>query len=111
MDEDGTEPPGHIDPIIQVFVIEATFPLGMLVATPGAVTALEAAGQSAPEFLSRHVRRDWGELDEEDRAANNYALSTFGRLLSAYTMASGQEIWIITEGDRSATTLLLPAEY
>jgi hypothetical protein len=54
---------------------------------------------------------DWGDVDQEDQAANDHALEDGSRLLSAYTTLKGQRIWIITEADRSATTILLPEEY
>ena len=98
-------------PLMEVIVVETTFPIGRLAATPGAIEALEAAGQSPGEFLARHCRRDWGELDEEDRRANDLAVESSERLLSAYTTSDGSAIWIITESDRSATVLLLPDEY
>jgi len=61
--------------------------------------------------MSRHHRGDWGDLDEEDKAANDQALIDGGRLFSAYHSATGIKVWIITEADRSATTVLLPSEY
>jgi len=84
--------------------------LGQIVATPGALAALTAAGVSATSLLERHGRGDWGEVDREDWRANDWSLANGERLLSAY-MAVGVVIWIITERDRSATTILLPAEY
>ena len=87
------------------------FPLGRTVATPGALGALALAGVLPQALLDRHARGDWGELDEEDRRANGQALSTGARLLSAYALPDGVQIWVITEADRSATTLLLPEEY
>lgn len=89
----------------------ARFPLGQVVATPGALQALTDAGDSPASFLRRHVVGDWGELDEEDRQENERSVSDGCRLLSAYTTSTGIRIWIITEADRSATTLLLPSEY
>jgi hypothetical protein len=86
--------------------------LGRVVATPGALRALEEAGVSPQDLLRRHVTGDWGELDEEDWAANNRALIEGARLLSAYPLPNTSErVWIITEWDRTVTTLLLPAEY
>jgi hypothetical protein len=73
--------------------------------------ALAAAGQSPLDFLKRHAQRDWGELDAEDIAENEFSLQRGLRLLSRYTLRDGTVIWIITEADRSATTLLLPEEY
>ena len=88
------------------------FALGQLVATPGALAALGANGQHPLEFVRRHVQGDWGDLDAEDKRANEHALQTGARLLSAYTLRDGMtRIWIITEADRSASTLLLPADY
>jgi len=87
------------------------FRLGQIVATPGALDALLTAGQTPGFFLRRHVSGDWGELDEEDRRENELSVVQGFRLLSAYTLSSGTKIWIITEADRSATTLLLPSEY
>ena len=89
----------------------ARFPLGQIVATPGALKALTETGDSPASFLRRHVVGDWGELDEEDRQENERSVSTGCRLLSAYTLSTGIRIWVITEADRSATTLLLPEEY
>ena len=92
------------------------FSLGRIVATPGALEALEDAGQEAGEFLARHVTGDWGDLDAEDRQANDTALVDGSRLLSAYQTRKGEKLWIITEatnefGLRYCTTLLLSSEY
>ena len=87
------------------------FDLGQLVATPGALAALEKTGQNAMEFLSRHVSGDWGELPQEDKDENQLSLAKGFRLLSSYRTSSGDKIWVITEADRSHTTLLLPDEY
>jgi len=87
------------------------FTLGQTVATPGALGALAENGQSAAAFLGRHALGDWGDLCEEDRQANDEALKEGLRLLSAYRLNDGTKLWIITEHDRSVTTLLLPSEY
>jgi hypothetical protein len=87
------------------------FPLGHVVATPGALTALAAAGHAPQEFLDRHQQADWGELDEDDRRENERSLKDGCRLLSAYRLRDRTKIWIITEADRSSTTILLPEEY
>jgi hypothetical protein len=87
------------------------FPLGRLVATPGALQALAEAGQSPMDFVERHQAGDWGELGEEDRQENEYSLQHGFRILSAYRTTNNVRIWIITEADRSATTVLLPEEY
>ena len=90
---------------------QAAFELGQIVATPGALAALKKSGQQPGEFLTRHVNRDWGDLDEDDRKENEYSLEHGFRLLSAYKTNAGDRVWIITEADRSVTTLLLPEEY
>ena len=87
------------------------FPLGRVVATPGALRALEQAGQLPTEFLDRHVNGDWGDVPEEDKQENEFSVAHGLRILSAYTTSGGEKIWIITEADRSYTTLLLPREY
>ena len=88
------------------------FALGQTYVTPGAEEALMIAGQTALEFLRRHMSRDWGtELSDEDVRENELSLKEGFRLLSAYRTAKGQKLWIITEADRSATTILLPSEY
>ena len=89
----------------------AKFPLGRVVATPGALIALAGAGHTPQEFINRHAQGDWGELDENDRCENERSLKDDCRLLSAYRLRDGTKIWIITEADRSATTILLPEEY
>ena len=89
----------------------AKFELGQLVATPGALSALEEAGQDAVEFVSRHASGDWGDLSEEDRNENEFSLAHGFRLLSSYKLRNGTKLWIISEADRSSTTLLLPNEY
>lgn len=92
------------------------FGFGRVVATPGAASALREAGQSPWEFLCRHLAGDWGGVDADDRAANDQALKDGGRILSCYSLKSGDEIWVVTEaeddhGRRASTTVLLPGEY
>lgn len=87
------------------------FHLGRVLATPGALQALEKAGQQPQEFLDRHAKGDWGDVDSQDAKENEISLQRGFRLLSSYTTAAGDHLWIITEADRSATTLLLPEEY
>lgn len=88
------------------------FPLGQTLATPGALDALEEAGVSASEFLRRHQAGDWGEICDKDKAENELSLKEGFRLLSAYELEkTGVKIWVITEADRSVTTILLPSEY
>ena len=87
------------------------FALGQTFITPGAEEALQIAGQTAIEFLRRHMSCDWGELSEDDIQENDVSLKEGFRILSAYQTGKGQKLWIITEADRSATTILLPSEY
>jgi hypothetical protein len=87
------------------------FALGQTVITPGAEEALQFAGQTPSEFLRRHMSGDWGELSEDDVKENELSLKENFRLLSRYETAKGERFWIITEADRSATTILLPIEY
>jgi hypothetical protein len=89
----------------------ARFPPGRIVATPGALEALEEAGESPGKLLKRHLTGDWGDVDEHDRRENERSLAAGCRLLSAYTLADGTRLWVITEADRSSTTILLPSEY
>jgi hypothetical protein len=90
--------------------------LGQLLATPGALEALEESGQTPEFFLAKHQQGDWGEVGEEDKGLNDQSLIDGSRLLSAYTTLKGTKLWIITEavgddGHRAATTCLLPSDY
>jgi hypothetical protein len=89
----------------------ARFSLGQTCMTHGAQAALAEAGQSPHEFLRRHGNGDWGELSEGDRRANEQSLKEGSRILSAYSTSKGVRLWVITEADRSSTTILLPDEY
>jgi len=84
---------------------------GFTVATPGALEAFVATNDNIADYLTRHLSGDWGDLGDEDKAENEYSLRHGQRLLSAYHLSDGTKIWIITEWDRSATTVLLPEEY
>jgi len=86
------------------------FSAGQIVATPGALALLEQANQSPLEFLSRHLRGDWGDLCQDDKTENELSLKYGFRLMSRYQVTDTERLWIITEADRSVTTLLL-AEY
>jgi hypothetical protein len=86
-------------------------PLGRVLATPGALRTLAVAGADGAVYLARHAAGDWGDVDAHDWAANDRALLADERLLSAYVLPNGERLWIITEADRSASTLLLPDEY
>ena len=91
---------------------EQKFPLGELVMTVGAATALREANQTGEPYLLRHLAGDWGDdLDAHDRQVNEEALATGFRLLSSYTLPTGAQLWIITEAERASTTILLPDEY
>lgn len=87
------------------------FSLGQLVATPGVLAALATNGQSVLEFLERHRTGDWGVMDAQDKRANELSLKDGSRIISAYRLKDTTKIWLITEADRSATTILLPEEY
>lgn len=87
------------------------FRLGRLLATPGALAALKKANSHPIALLVRHMRGDWGELAEEDWQQNEISLLAGMRLLSSYTLETGAKVWVVTEADRSVTTILLPDEY
>ena len=85
------------------------FSLGQIVATPHALTAIHS--EEILNALLRHVQGDWGTLDAHDWAENERALKTGGRLFSQYHSIQNVKFWIITEADRSVTTVLLPEDY
>lgn len=85
------------------------FPLGQVVGTPGVLETLTPA--EIQHALARHQSGDWGDCVPADAAANDQSLPHDERLLSVYHSAAGVRFWIITEADRSVTTLLLPEEY
>ena len=87
------------------------FLLGQLVATPTALSTLVCLHVSPWTLVKSHVQGDWGDLVDHDRQESERGLAAGTRLLSAYILEDGTRIWIITEADRSATTLLLPEEY
>ncbi len=91
--------------------MDALFPLGRLVATPGAIDLLRSSGEDLlPTLLARHQSGDWGEVPSEDARENEFSERHGFRIVSSYRVA-GERLWVITERDRSATTLLLPSEY
>jgi hypothetical protein len=92
-------------------MVTKLFSLGQVVATPGALAALDEAGQIGLQYLKRHQSGDWGEVGAEDEEENVFSLKHGYRLMSVYTLPTGVTIWIITEADRSATTILLPEDY
>lgn len=86
------------------------FELGRIFATPGAIEAMGKVEVSIIEILGRHQGGDWSEMDESDRKENEFALDKCLRIFSSYTY-NGVKFWVITEADRSVTTILLPEEY
>jgi hypothetical protein len=92
--------------MIDLLNIPPKFPLGRLLATPGAI----GLGINFAPYINRHVRGDWGDVDGEDWESNDASIGEGTRLVSAYQTAGGR-IWIITEADRAVTTVLLPSEY
>jgi hypothetical protein len=95
-----------------------SFHLGRVVATPGALAALESVGMAPIDYIKRHACGDWGDLCAEDVEANAAALKYGTRIMSTYTLSDDSKLWIITDGvinpdtgERYATTLLLPEEY
>ena len=88
------------------------FPLGRLVATPGALALLADAGEDPAVLLARHVSGDWGEVPPEDAKENELSVREGFRVVSSYPVGRESErVWIITEADRSSTCILLPEEY
>lgn len=110
---------------VVVLTNAARFALGRIAATPGALALLERQGFSAAALLARHAHGDWGDVCAEDRATNELALAQGMRLMSVYRLVDAEKlaampvpqrarlptVWIITEWDRSYTTLLRPDEY
>lgn len=94
------DPPGSI-----------SFNLGQIVATPGALNALATVNMMPETLLRRHQQGDWGDVSAPDLKSNELALRQGSRLLSSYRLSSAVKVWVITEADRSVTTLLLPSEY
>jgi hypothetical protein len=88
----------------------APLPLGRVVATPGALKLFIEAGGHPFDYLARHAKGDWGQLCAFDRRQNEIALREGLRIFSSYDVSAGR-VWIITEADRSVTTILLPDEY
>lgn len=90
---------------------KSLFKLGNVCATPGALELLQGDVQLAHLLVTRHQGGDFGDVDEHDRNLNAEAVRLGGRILSAYKLPLAETLWIITEADRSSTTLLLPSEY
>lgn len=94
----------------QVIQPHVSFDLGQIVASPDAIKVMEQLKITPWQLLSRHRQGDWGDLDTEDWRANNRALQTGERIFSAY-IVQDTKFWLITEANRSVTTILLPEEY
>jgi hypothetical protein len=94
-----------------MFKTKPKFPLGRLAITPGAIDALAEANQLPIDFLSRHSKGDWGDVNEEDWQENDFSMKNGFRILSAYKTSKGERLWVITEADRSVTTILRPEDY
>lgn len=94
---------------MRTVIPETRFSFGQIVATPSALAAIP--NSEIMQALARHQSGDWGDVCPEDRAANDQALADDSRLFSVYHAANGIKFWIITEWDRSATTVLLPGDY
>lgn len=90
---------------------EVLFPLGQVFLTIGAKEALEESNQIPNEFLVRHKSGDWGTVGKEDWKENDFSVKEGFRILSAYRTSGDVRLWVITEADRSSTTILLPSEY
>ena len=86
------------------------FPLGRVVATPGALELLDRMTANGFYLLQRHQSGDWGNISAEDAIENDFSVVYGNRILSSYSLGT-ERLWIITEADRSSTTLLLPEEY
>lgn len=91
------------------FARKLSFPLGALYVTPGAERGL--LPDDILKAITRHARGDWGEVDDADWKENDFSVKNGYRILSAYATEAGTRFWVITEADRSATTVLLPEEY
>jgi hypothetical protein len=85
--------------------------LGQTVITPGALDAITKAEQTPFEFLVPHIHCNWGEVCQEDKDLNDWAVEHGERVLSAYRTKKDVRVWVITEADRSSTCILLPEEY
>ena len=90
--------------------MKTMFPLGKLRITNGALALLDRLGISAEGFVQRHVLGDWGDVTDGDKQSNELAVEMGGRILSAYRLPDGTNLWVTTEPDRTTTTILLPGE-
>lgn len=88
-----------------------SFALGRTLATPGVLVTLEKLGLAPQTLFDRHLACDWSDMVKEDQEANRQAVKNGSRVFSSYRYANDVKIWVITEADRSSTTILLPDEY
>ncbi len=86
------------------------FRLGLYTVTPEAARVIEESGQEATDFLTRHMRGNWGSISDEETARNDAAITSGGELKSVYKTLLGGTIWIITSADRRKTTVMLPGD-
>jgi hypothetical protein len=96
---------------IMVAIATPKFELGQVVQTAGAMQAAQNTGELFGQYLRRHIMGDWGECCADDVKENEWSLENGERLMSVYLMSDKTKIWVITERDRSVTTILLPSEY
>lgn len=97
---------------MEPIIIEgALFQLGALVATPAALAALRSAALQVGSFVQRHASGDWSEMGADDATANTIAMFTRRRIFSCYRLPDGERLFVITEADRSSTTVLLGRDY
>jgi hypothetical protein len=95
----------------KVQVVIPRFRVGWMLITPGALEALVEAQEDPKNFIYRHIQGDWGDVGSADWASNEEALNAGDRLFSVYQTRHGRKLWVITEANRFATTILLPDEY
>ena len=103
--------PSNHQPTVPDHINLPLFSMGQIVATPGSLEVFEQyEDKSIQQYIHNHQHGDWGELCPEDQQSNDYAVKNGGRILSSYLLGH-QKVWVITEADRSVTTVLLPSEY
>lgn len=105
-----------IQPTLNGQSTQPKFNLGQVVATPGAICALQESGELPAKFLHRHVEGDWGDICNDDKRLNDEALQDGSRIMSVYSTSKGTKIWVITDATNNAdrrevTTVLLPEDY
>lgn len=99
----------HMEP--QPYATPPKFIPALIVATPGALELLVSAGKEPYEYIVRHIKGEWGDVDRHDQVANEHALLVGLRVMSVFKITETETLWLITEGDRSICTLLVPDEY